>query len=105
MSHIVLTCTESDEDVREYEIDYNGIKILVNFNYLKKKDTIYLNKLNIESERANIFGLKFRRIAKEIARQFCIEMKATKIEINGTRRTSGRGKGKIPTSLKFNFGI
>ncbi len=104
MPTIMIKCTEIDQDVREYEIIYNGVQILVNFNYFRQKDTIYFNKLNIESEGPNTFGPGFLRVIREIAKEFCVEFEVTKIEISGTKRTSGKGKGKLPNTLRFDFG-
>ena len=63
-----------------------------------------MNKVNIEGEGPNVFGVKFRGAIKEIAKEFCIAFGTRKIEISGTKRTTGRSKGKIPSLIKFDFG-
>ena len=103
MSVIILKCTESDQDVREYEIVYEGIRFLINFNLIVKRDTLILDKLNIEGERANLFGMGFRKMVKEVAKEFCKEFNVNNIEIYGTKRTSGLSKGQHPSPWKFNF--
>ena len=100
---ITIECTESDQDVREYQINYGGIIFRINFNLRTEGKTLYFDKLNIEGNGPNMFGSKFRTMARSVSAVFCQEFKSTEIFITGTKRTSGKTKNKMLNTMHFRF--
>lgn len=100
---IKIICTEQEDNLYFFDIDYNGVLLSINCYITVRKGKLLLTKVDVEGPGQNKFGMRMIKIIHEIAREFCIEYKCHSIEIKGATRTVGRTKGRILQPIIFAF--
>lgn len=100
---INITKTDEDNEVYEFEIQYEDKLILINCIMEITDAVLYMRKVDIEGAEANAFGNKLHLVIKEIAHEFCRIYKCDRIEITGAKRTAGLTKGSYLRTIKHQF--
>ena len=100
---INITKTDQDNEVYEFEIQYENKLILINCVLEIKETVLYMRRVDVEGAGANVFGNKLRVVIKEIAQEFCKMYKCNGIEISGAKRTAGLTKGSYLRTIKHEF--
>jgi len=101
--NIALTCIDKDKNVRVYQINYHDKIFFIQCYVHVEKDTLYLESVDIEGAGRNSFGSKMKKVISEVAYEFCKEYKVLQIEISGSRRGTGKTKGKFLQVIKLKF--
>jgi hypothetical protein len=95
---IEIKVREQEDDLYLFDVIVNNSTTITVVAYIKiEAETLYMSKVDIGGAGALVLGGLFVR---KIVKHFGIYFMTKFVVLEGGKRTTGRQKGKIPTTIK-----